>query len=214
MISPKVGSLVLFHPFAAVERGADYQPHAAIVTFVHSDRLVNLAVFNSGGGSYGREAVSLLQDDDQPPRGKTPFADWIPEEGTAGDVRPGWIDTRPAPAAGETAAQRDARLRDRGPNGPADDGRYSADKAPADSAWAQSRADRLGGQGRAASEFGADADARRAAISGGAPKEPDTLARASADRLKAEAEDTAPRSGETVEQRDARVAAAKTAAGL
>ena len=111
MIIPKVGAHVLFHPFNENERLPDYQPHAAIVTYVHNDRLVNLAAFNSGGGTYARENVELLQDDDRAPNGKTPFAEWVPADDSAGEVRPGWTDVRSQAKPGETVADRDKRLK-------------------------------------------------------------------------------------------------------
>lgn len=64
-MSPAVGSPVHFRRF-----GPGEQPEAAIVTFVHSDTLVNLAVFNANGGVMGFTGVAF---------GPTPageYAEW------------------------------------------------------------------------------------------------------------------------------------------
>ena len=85
MITPSLGRIVLFHPFPEVDRLPYYQPHVAIVTFVHSDRAVNLAVFNSSGGSYSRENIPFLQDAENPQKGTREWAEWAPD-GTAEGV--------------------------------------------------------------------------------------------------------------------------------
>jgi hypothetical protein len=147
MITPSLGRIVLFHPFPEVDRLPDYQPHPAIVTFVHSDRAVNLAVFNSAGGHYPRENVQFLQDAENPPKGTREWAEWAPDGTAEGKAR---AEIRAGEKVDDAAAT-------------------AADKKAAETA--QSRAD----------------------------------------RLKADAEATAQKPGETVEQRDARVATAVAA---
>ena len=73
VISPTVGRIVLYRP-AGSDPAA--QPHAAIVTFVHDDRCVNLAIFNEGGSLYHGTQVTLVQDGDATP--ETGYAEWMP----------------------------------------------------------------------------------------------------------------------------------------
>lgn len=77
MIKPTVGRVVLYHPsvntayphFAGV-------PLAAIITHVHSDSCINLAVFDADGNSHGETSVDLVQDDNS---GRPyPYAEWMP----------------------------------------------------------------------------------------------------------------------------------------
>lgn len=63
MITPTVGRIVWFYPEGISP--AD-QPAAAIVVYVHHERLVNLAVFDHLGYLAGETSVTLLQDDDPP----------------------------------------------------------------------------------------------------------------------------------------------------
>lgn len=78
MIKPSIGRVVWFTPAKndAALSGSD-QPLAAIVTYVHSDRCVNLAVFDANGGSLGRTSAALLQDEDVGNEGGY-FAQWMP----------------------------------------------------------------------------------------------------------------------------------------
>lgn len=52
------------------------QPQAAIVAFVHSDRMVNLAVFGQNGNTFPMTSVTLRQPEDERPSG--PFCEWMP----------------------------------------------------------------------------------------------------------------------------------------
>ena len=70
MIAPTVGRVVWFYP-----RGAAPQPNAAIIAFVHNDRLVNLAYFDVNGVQYSAQRVQLLQDGEQP---TTRYCTWMP----------------------------------------------------------------------------------------------------------------------------------------
>lgn len=72
MITPTNGRIVWFSP-------ANYtgDPLAAIVCHVHSDRMVNLLVIDSGGQTVAVTSVPLLQDDDRPPAGQR-YCQWMP----------------------------------------------------------------------------------------------------------------------------------------
>lgn len=77
MIKPTVGRVVWFHPdkpgSVARPKGV---PLAAIVAFVHSDALVNLAVFDVNGSTFARSSVPLIQDGEEKPDG--PYCEWMP----------------------------------------------------------------------------------------------------------------------------------------
>ncbi|KUY74572.1 hypothetical protein WI25_01480 [Burkholderia cepacia] len=53
------------------------QPLAAIVTYVHGPRSVNLALFDALGRNHAFTSVRLLQDDDKGSDDE-PFAEWMP----------------------------------------------------------------------------------------------------------------------------------------
>lgn len=80
MIKPSIGRVVLFTPAKAADKRNDKtQPLAAIVACVHSDRSVNLTVFEQSGAASiaGYINVPLLQDDDEP-RETGFYAEWMP----------------------------------------------------------------------------------------------------------------------------------------
>lgn len=77
VISPTPGRIVWFHP--APHDGIatlNGQPLAAIVAGVHSDRLINLAVFDAYGNSQQRSNVHLVQPGDAAP--DSAHATWMP----------------------------------------------------------------------------------------------------------------------------------------
>lgn len=90
MISPSVGRVVWFwmmkeqrdyfagicHPLGKIAAGDD-QPMAALVTYVHGDRCVNLAVFDHNGAQFAITSVILLQDDDAADDWAY-WAEWMP----------------------------------------------------------------------------------------------------------------------------------------
>lgn len=91
MIKPTVGRMVWFWPGigGARERGMAYsnsaQPLAAQITYVHSDHMVNLAVFDQKGATFGVTSVELLQGDRRPPLGI--YCEWMPyQKGQAAKV--------------------------------------------------------------------------------------------------------------------------------
>jgi hypothetical protein len=74
MIKPTVGRVVWFHE--AFVPDTKEQPRAAIVCYVHSDRCVNLAVFDVNGNSTSRTSVALRQEGDEAPA--YAFCEWMP----------------------------------------------------------------------------------------------------------------------------------------
>lgn len=68
MIEPSNGRIVLFGP----------EKLAAIVTHVHSERMVNLCVFSPEGIPIPRTSVPLLQDEDEAPIGTHSYCQWMP----------------------------------------------------------------------------------------------------------------------------------------
>lgn len=77
VIEPTIGRIVWFwrNPEAMESPGA--QPWAAIVTYVHSDHLVNLATFDPEGGILCETSVVLLQEGDAIPD-QSAFCQWMP----------------------------------------------------------------------------------------------------------------------------------------
>lgn len=78
MIAPTVGRVVWYrakllgnsHPKESPEQ-------AAIVTYVHSDRLVNLVVFGHNGNPVPMTSVTLVQEGDTPPM-DWGYCEWMP----------------------------------------------------------------------------------------------------------------------------------------
>ena len=77
MIKPTVGRVVWYYPPKAEDAPAPEQPLAATVSYVHSDREVNLSVSQPNGDVHGTSNVQLLQDgEDAPATGH--YAEWMP----------------------------------------------------------------------------------------------------------------------------------------
>ncbi len=74
MITPTVGRIVHFTPAPGT---VGDQPLAAIVTYVHSDRCVNLTVFDPYGVPKGCTSVPLVQPGDAKPEGSF-YCEWMP----------------------------------------------------------------------------------------------------------------------------------------
>ena len=76
IIKPTIGRIVWFWPYAENAPNESSQPHAAIVTYVWDDRIINLAVFTPNGEPYSQTSVQLLQEGDERPFNR--FAEWMP----------------------------------------------------------------------------------------------------------------------------------------
>jgi hypothetical protein len=76
IITPTVGRVVWFVPHGSLI-DEKFQPCAAIVAYVHSDRLVNLTVFAHNGGSRPETSVTLVQEGDNKPESGH-YCKWMP----------------------------------------------------------------------------------------------------------------------------------------
>lgn len=76
MIVPTVGRVVWFWPGGRRAKENGVQPYAALVAFVHSDRLVNLGYVDANGGHSSATSVTLVQEGDAVP--DFGFAEWMP----------------------------------------------------------------------------------------------------------------------------------------
>jgi hypothetical protein len=77
MITPTIGRVVWLY---AANKGTVHdirQPCCAFIVHVWSDRMINVAYFDSNGAPFAEASVDLLQDDDPKPEGR-PFATWMP----------------------------------------------------------------------------------------------------------------------------------------
>jgi hypothetical protein len=78
MIRPTVGRVVWYRPNGREELNVldPAQPLAAIVAFVHGDKMVNLSVIDHVGQRHAVERVVLLQEGDNPSAGH--YCEWMP----------------------------------------------------------------------------------------------------------------------------------------
>lgn len=76
MIKPTIGRVVHFHPHPGEAIAFSDQPLAALVTYVHSDTMVNVVVFDSNGNPHPRTSVRLQQDEPLDVRGGN-FVAWM-----------------------------------------------------------------------------------------------------------------------------------------
>jgi hypothetical protein len=74
MIFPTIGRVVWVHNRAG--QLSVSQPEAALVTWVHDERCVNVGGFDQLGRPFGEAYIQLLQDDDKAPLGV--YAEWMP----------------------------------------------------------------------------------------------------------------------------------------
>lgn len=72
MISPTVGRVVWYWNNPQTQK----QPNAAIVAFVHTDTMVNLAVFDNLGIATSLSSVYLYQGEGERPTRN--FCEWMP----------------------------------------------------------------------------------------------------------------------------------------
>lgn len=78
MIKPTIGRVIWFTP-PAERRNSGNQPWPAFITYVHGDRMINVAGFDSGGAPFFQNSVTLLQDDDRSETASGGFyASWMP----------------------------------------------------------------------------------------------------------------------------------------
>jgi hypothetical protein len=75
MITPTVGRIVWYRPIGPQ---ADEQPWAAIIVRVHTDRVVNLTVFDHDGYGKPKQGVQLLQEGDAVPSAGGGYCEWMP----------------------------------------------------------------------------------------------------------------------------------------
>jgi len=73
VINPTPGRVVWFIPHGHPPHA---EPYAAIITFVHDVRLVNLCVFNYAGTSFPATSIVLVQEGDDKP--DQAYAKWMP----------------------------------------------------------------------------------------------------------------------------------------
>ena len=77
VITPTIGRIVWFWENVETRDLEHAQPEAAVVTYVHSDRCVNLTVFDHNGFPRSVTSVELRQPGDQTfPQGF--FCEWMP----------------------------------------------------------------------------------------------------------------------------------------
>lgn len=79
-IVPTVGRVVHFWPAVhhLEAREPTAQPQAAIVTYVHGEECVNLAVFGPGGETRPQTSVRLQQTDSEAIDPRDAHATWMP----------------------------------------------------------------------------------------------------------------------------------------
>lgn len=94
-MKPTIGRVVLFHPIEG-------QTHAAVIAFVHSNTLVNLAAFDQNGVAYGRTSVTLIQRTETPPEFSM-WCEWpMPVDLPRSVVQLPVVETPPAAVIGAT----------------------------------------------------------------------------------------------------------------
>ena len=77
MIHPSIGRVVWFQPACFAGQPLRGQPFAALIAYVHGNRMVNLGGFDQNGQPFSATWVALMQDDDKPPETGY-FAQWMP----------------------------------------------------------------------------------------------------------------------------------------
>ncbi len=98
MIKPTIGRVVLFTPSnnSVIPGFSTYQHDpskplqlAAIICYVHSDKMINVAAFDPNGVQHGFCSVTLIQDDDTPPEYGY-YAQWMPyqKQVASGAIQP------------------------------------------------------------------------------------------------------------------------------
>lgn len=95
MIKPTIGRVVLIQKRPGSTDTTQAEP--ALVSYVWSDRMINVGGFDHNGIPFAGTSITLLQDDDEAPVGQC-YAEWMPyQKGQA-------AKTEAAEAASEKAA--------------------------------------------------------------------------------------------------------------
>lgn len=77
MIKPTIGRVVWYHPGPGTGMSRDKeQACASQIVFVHSDEVVNLAIWDHFGTHHARVNVPLVQDGDPVSEGE--YCEWMP----------------------------------------------------------------------------------------------------------------------------------------
>lgn len=76
MIKPTVGRVVWFWIHGAPQLESKQQPYAAIITYVHSDTMVNIATFDHTGQAHYATSIALYQGEGERP--KYQHCEWMP----------------------------------------------------------------------------------------------------------------------------------------
>lgn len=81
-IVPTIGQVVWYWPTKIDQKtgaAVDYaQPHAATISYVHSNELVNLAIVDATGRAYKKENVQLLSTEVKRGEKELGVAEWPP----------------------------------------------------------------------------------------------------------------------------------------
>lgn len=74
MIVPSIGRVVWFRKYRPLSE--QEQAEAAMITYVHTERLVNLVVFDAYGKTRSECSITLVQEGDDAPQ--VDYAEWMP----------------------------------------------------------------------------------------------------------------------------------------
>lgn len=73
MITPTIGRVVWVTRYGI---GSD-QKEPALISYVYSDRMINVGGFDRSGTPFSATSVYLIQDDEAPPAAGV-YAEWMP----------------------------------------------------------------------------------------------------------------------------------------
>lgn len=119
MIIPTIGRVVWYRPSRVdyFAEGYSEQPLAATIVYVHSNSMVNLAIFDANGTPHSKSSVYLYQGDetDRPPAAGSSFCEWMPYQKAVakGDIAPTRHAQPPEAPGIMTASNFDRALDDR-----------------------------------------------------------------------------------------------------
>lgn len=75
MITPTTGRVVWYRTSEAIALDSK-QPLAALITYVHSDTMINIVVFDPNGNPHSRTSVWLWDGESERREGS--YAEWMP----------------------------------------------------------------------------------------------------------------------------------------